>query len=68
MKNSKPLNYGNKKVLVFTAFADTATYLYEHLSTWMKEEHGLETALVVGSGSNKTTIPKFQTRLEFNSY
>lgn len=62
-KIQNPLNVDNKKVLVFTAFADTATYLYEHLSTWMKEEHGLETALVVGSGSNKTTIPKFRPEL-----
>lgn len=64
-KIRNPLNENNKKVLVFTAFADTATYLYEHLSTWMKEKHGLETALIVGSGSNKTTIPKF--RPEMNS-
>ncbi|WP_318617092.1 helicase-related protein [Sporosarcina sp. YIM B06819] len=62
-KIKNPLNPANKKVLVFTAFADTATYLYEHLSTWLKEEHGLETALVVGSGSNKTTIPKFRPEL-----
>lgn len=62
-KIKNPLNPGNKKVLVFTAFADTATYLYEHLSTWIKEEHGLEAALVVGSGSNKTTIPKFRPDL-----
>ncbi|WP_342599797.1 helicase-related protein [Psychrobacillus sp. FSL H8-0483] len=54
-KIDNPLNDANKKVLVFTAFADTATYLYEHLSLWMKEKYGLETALVIGSGGNKTT-------------
>jgi Superfamily II DNA/RNA helicases, SNF2 family len=46
----------NRKVLVFTAFADTAAYLYDTLHAWAKEELGLESALVVGSGSNRTTF------------
>jgi len=47
----------NKKVLVFTAFADTATYLYDHLHTWAKSELGLNAALVVGGTSgSKTTF------------
>ena len=46
----------NRKVLVFTAFADTAEYLYEHLAPWAKETLGIESALVTGSGGNQTTL------------
>ena len=45
----------NKKVIVFTAFADTAEYLYCELSAWAKTL-GVDTALVVGSGTNRTTF------------
>ncbi|MEK7392114.1 MAG: helicase-related protein [Fibrobacterota bacterium] len=54
-KCRNPLNPGNKKVIVFTAFADTAAYLYEQLGPWAKETLGLESALVTGSGHNQTT-------------
>ena len=46
----------NRKVLVFTAFADTAEYLYDHLAAWAKETLGIESALVTGSGGNRTTL------------
>jgi len=62
-KINSPINPGNKKVLVFTAFADTANYLYGQLSAWAAKEHNLHTALVTGSGSNKTTLPKLRTDL-----
>ena len=52
-----PINPGNRKVLVFTAFADTARYLYEQLAPWARAEHGLEAALVTGTGSNQCTLP-----------
>ena len=55
-KIENPINRGNKKVIVFTAFADTADYLYEHLAEWMYEEFGLFTAEVTGSGYNKSTL------------
>jgi hypothetical protein len=55
-KCDNPINQGNRKVIVFTAFADTATYLYEQLAGWVKSELGLETALVTGSGRNRTTL------------
>ena len=55
-KASAPLNPDNKKVIIFTAFADTAQYLYGHLSTWAQNELGLHSALVTGGGSNKTTL------------
>ncbi|WCJ61285.1 hypothetical protein NXS98_07325 [Fontisphaera persica] len=45
----------NRKVLVFTAFADTATYLYENLHQWALKELGIHSALVVGTGKNRTT-------------
>jgi len=46
----------NKKVLVFTAFADTAKYLYEHLEEWAIKELGAHIALVTGGSENKTTF------------
>lgn len=54
-KIQNPLNPDNKKVIVFTAFADTALYLYKHLSDWAKDKHNIHSALVVGTGTNKTT-------------
>ncbi len=51
-----PRNPDNRKVLVFTAFADTARYLYEQLAPWAKAQ-GLESALVTGTGANRTTLP-----------
>lgn len=52
-----PINDGNQKVIVFTAFADTAKYLYEHLSSWSHEHLGLHSALVTGgTDANKTTV------------
>jgi SNF2 family DNA or RNA helicase len=56
-KCASPINADNRKAIVFTAFADTAKYLYEHLAPWAKEHLGIETALVTGSGGNQTTIP-----------
>ncbi len=56
-KCREPLNPDNRKVLVFTAFADTAEYLYRELSGWAHQELGIRSALVTGSGRNKTTLP-----------
>lgn len=55
-KVANPLNPGNKKVIVFTAFADTAQYLYVHLAQWAHSELGIHSALVTGGGTNKTTM------------
>jgi len=55
-KLNNPLNQGNKKIIIFSAFADTANYLYESLSSWIKEEFNLHTALVTGAGDNKCTL------------
>lgn len=62
-KAAKPFNDGNRKVIVFTAFADTAMYLYEQLSGWAKKELGVHSAVIVGAGSNKTNLPKLRTDL-----
>jgi len=55
-KISNPINPGNKKILIFTAFADTVAYLFKHIAPYVKSTFGLETAKVVGSDENKTTI------------
>ncbi len=55
-KIANPINPGNRKVAVFTAFADTARYLYDHLAPWAKASFGVEAALVTGAGRNQTTL------------
>lgn len=54
-KQEQPINPGNKKVLIFTAFADTANYLYENLAEF-NQQLGLETAKITGTGTNACTI------------
>ena len=61
-KEEGPINPGNKKVLIFTAFADTAEYLYENIAPKAKSI-GLNTALVTGSVEGRTTIPNFQAEM-----
>lgn len=55
-KINTPLNPDNRKVIIFTAFADTAQYLFDHLAKWAQSELGVHSALVSGSGTNKTTL------------
>lgn len=55
-KIAHPINPGNKKVLIFSAFADTADYLYENVSSYVKLKHGLNTAMVSGTVEGKSTI------------
>lgn len=59
-KAANPINEGNKKILIFTAFSDTADYLYENIAEMAQRELGLHTALVTGSVDGRTTIPKFK--------
>lgn len=60
-KVSQPLNTvdgrPNRKLIIFTAFADTAQYLYEQLAQWARKDLGLHGALVTGTGANKTNLP-----------
>ena len=62
-KLEKPINKDNRKVLIFTAFSDTADYLYSHVSKHIKNNYGLDTAMITGSVDGKTTIPKFRASL-----
>ena len=55
-KCRNPINPGNRKVIVFSAFADTARYLYDQLAPWAKSALGIDTALVTGTGGNQTTL------------
>lgn len=54
-KMAHPINPGNKKVIIFTAFSDTAGYLYEHVSEYMQNRYGLDTAVITGAIDGKTT-------------
>jgi len=51
-----PINDGNRKILIFSAFSDTAEYLYTHVSSFVKSKFGLDTAMITGSVEGKTTI------------
>ncbi|EJS45935.1 hypothetical protein ICE_05345 [Bacillus cereus BAG1X1-2] len=59
----QPINGENKKIIIFTAFADTASYLYKELSLWVSKKHRINTALVTGSGGNQTTLKGVQKDL-----
>lgn len=48
-KITHPFNRDNKKAIIFTAFADTANYLYKELNKYLKEKYSLNTALITGS-------------------
>ncbi len=56
-KCQHPINSGNRKIIVFTAFSDTANYLYEQLAQWAKGQLGIDAALVTGSSGIQTTLP-----------
>ncbi|MGN6950133.1 hypothetical protein, partial [Neisseria sp. P0016.S005] len=52
---AQPINEGNRKIIVFTAFADTADYLYQNLAEEMLVTHGIHSAKITGT-SNQSTI------------
>ena len=62
-KIENPINNHNKKVIIFSAFSDTAEYLYEHVSKYIKENYDLDTAVITGSIDGKTTIKGFKATL-----
>ena len=64
-KFAKPINGDNKKIIVFTAFSDTAQYLYENIAPLIKERTGLNTALVSGDVEARSTL-KIREKLDFN--
>lgn len=59
-KMAHPINGDNKKILIFTAFSDTSEYLYEHVSTHVKQQYGLNTALISGSVEGRSTCPRLR--------
>lgn len=63
-KQERHVNPGNKKVLIFTAFADTAHYLYDNLAPHVKKSFQLDTAIVTGSDGCKSTLRR---RYDFQS-
>ena len=62
-KIEHPINENNKKILIFTAFTDTAMYLFENVSRYVKQSFGLDTAVVTGSIDGRTTVPKLKSDL-----
>lgn len=62
-KIEHPINPGNKKIIIFTAFSDTADYLFANVSRFAKKNFGLETAEITGTVDGKTTIPKLRADL-----
>ncbi len=65
-KVENPINKDNRKILIFTAFADTANYLFDNIAAGLLKDQGLNTARVTGSDAPKTTLGKsynFQSTL-----
>ena len=62
-KIANPINEGNKKILVFSAFSDTVEYLYEHVSKYVKVHFHIDTAMITGSVEGRTTCPKLRADL-----
>ena len=55
-KIENPINPGNKKVLIFSAFSDTAEYLYNNVSKYIMQKYGLNSAMISGTVDGRTTV------------
>ena len=55
-KINHPINDNNKKVIIFSAFADTANYLYKNITLPLKQKYNLDTAKITGTGTNECTL------------
>ena len=64
-KFNHPINGENKKVIIFTAFSDTADYLYGCLAEKIKSKYNLNVALVTGDVEARSTL-KLREKLDFN--
>ena len=62
-KIAHPINSNNKKILIFTAFSDTADYLYQEISPILKKEFGLNAAEITGTVDGRTTVPGLRSDL-----
>ncbi|WP_291067834.1 MULTISPECIES: helicase-related protein [unclassified Empedobacter] len=63
-KLENPINEVNKKIIVFSAFADTVKYLYDQCASDLKLRHNLSSALVLGSDTNKTNLNGIKNDLQ----
>ncbi len=64
-KIENPINGNNKKIVIFTAFADTADYLYGEIAHILEEKYDLKTGIITGGrnpDTNRAGVPK-----DFNS-
>lgn len=62
-KIENPINLNNKKVLIFSAYSDTAEYLYKHVSEYIKQKYNLDTALITGNTDGKMTVKELKATL-----
>lgn len=62
-KMAHPINEGNKKLLIFSAFSDTAEYLYDQVAGYMKNNYGLDTSVITGTIEGRTTIKGLKATL-----
>lgn len=71
LKMKHPINEGNKKIIIFTAFSDTAKYLYENIAKWALEKYGLHSGIITGSSKVETNLKgvhnSFETILTYFS-
>lgn len=51
-KFDDPINEGNKKIIIFTTFTDTAKYIYQNLVEWLHDSQGVYSCLITGSDLN----------------
>lgn len=66
-KLANPINGENKKILIFTAFADTADYLYNQLAEKIHEHTGLHVGMITGTIDGRCTIKKPSYKIDFNT-
>lgn len=62
-KIAHPINIGNKKILIFSAFSDTVDYLYNHVSAYVSAKYEMNTAMITGTIDGRTTIKKLRASL-----
>ncbi len=62
-KIAHPINADNKKILIFSAFSDTVEYLYDHVSTYVKANYGMNTAMITGAIDGRTTVKGLKVSL-----
>lgn len=59
-KIEHPINENNRKVIIFTAFSDTAEYLYDQVGKYILQKYHLNTAMVTGSVDGRSTVPRLR--------